>query len=288
MSSTNQEHTKWTAAAGGDQATETYEEVRKALADLDRRHSIEIFLQGSYANQTNIRVDSDVDVVVKSNCTWSGSWQQLSPIGIQRYDALGTANYGAIDLRRDVTLELQSHFGSHRVHPKNKCIRVDKVPGYVDADAVPCLQYRLFTSANPDFSREFIEGIAIFPRDGGMIVNFPKQHIKNGQDKNQATGKYKATVRQMKHLRNRAVDEGRIQKEVAPGYLLECMTYNVPNPQFVSDDSQRLLNVVSWLRENDKSGFMSCDGIHRLFVDDPGGFEVSTVQRIANALWEAY
>jgi hypothetical protein len=184
---------------------------------------------------------------------------------------------------------LTAYYGSSRVHPQNKCIRVDGTSGYVDADVVPSLQYRWFTGLDANLSSDFIEGIAIHPRNGGRIINFPKSHIANGQAKNELCGgRYKATVRQLKRLRNRAVDEGRLAHDVAPGYLLECMAYNVPPSEFVSYDSARLSKVVLWLRHAEKSGFWSCDGIHRLFQTDPGDFNTATAQVIVNALWDAY
>ena len=40
------------------------------------------------------------------------------------------------------------------------------------------------------------------------------------------------------------------------------------------------------LKYADKLAFSSCDGIHRLFKTDPGGFEVATAQAIVDGLWE--
>jgi hypothetical protein len=61
MTSTPQEHMKWTAAGSNTAAQNTYASIRQALKELASRRSLDIFLQGSYANATNIRADSDVD-----------------------------------------------------------------------------------------------------------------------------------------------------------------------------------------------------------------------------------
>jgi hypothetical protein len=185
---------------------------------------------------------------------------------------------------------LVAYYGYGRVSDKDKCIRVAKTDGYVDADVVSAFQYRHYRTSDPqDLTRDWVEGIIIYPLSGGSIINFPKEHIKNGQAKNAACdGRYKSSVRQVKRLRNRAVDEGRISKSDAPGYLLECMTYNVPRAEFVANDSERLEKVILHLKFTDKSNFMSCDGIHTLFGTDPGGFSVTKAQRVIDALWEAY
>lgn len=289
MTSTPAEHSNWTSPGSDASAQRTYASVKKALEGLASRRDIEIFLQGSYANATNVRADSDVDIVVMAIQTFTGSFERLGPTARAAWDRLPQASFTVSDLRIEVEEALTSYYGTERVHPRNKCIQVDKGSGTVDADVVPCIQYRWYPSPTSDVRYDFIEGIKIHPLRGASIVNFPKVHIRNGQDKNKdCGGNYKQAVRQVKRLRTRAVAEGRLAEGVAPGYLLECMVYNAPRTKFVSNDSQRLLEVVSWLKSADKTGFRSCDEIHYLFKDDPGDFSVERGQRIADALWDAY
>ena len=287
MASTPTEHTAWTAAGANAAAQATYASVKQALADLIRLRNLEVFLQGSYANSTNIRADSDVDIVVMTRRTFHGSVGRLSARGKALWDALPAPSYLANDLRTEVTAALVAYYGAARVTQRNKCIAVAKRDGYVDADVVPCLEYHWYR--DPDSIANFIEGISIQPLRGERIINFPKEHIQNGQRKNVlCSERYKPTVRQMKHLRNRAIAEHRLAEGVAPGYMLECMTYNAPVDRFSANNSERLRDVVLWLKVADKQTFLSCDGIHRLFLDDPGHFEIGTAQRIVDALWDSY
>jgi hypothetical protein len=286
---TTAEHRNWTAVGADTAAQNTYASIKKALEPVKAKHSVEIFLQGSYANHTNIRADSDVDIVVMSLETWQGARDRLGPVGQSRYDALPRATYTESNLRADIEAALVSYYGRSLIHPKNKCLRVDRRPGYVDADVVPCLQYRYFDEVTLELATAYKEGIAIHPLRGGRIINFPKEHIKNGRAKNGLCNeRYKPTVRQVKRLRNRAVDLGLMPDGIAPGYLLECMVFNAPTSKFVSDESERLQEVVLWLKYADKNSFMSCDKIHRLFHTDPGQFSSATAQRIIDALWGAY
>lgn len=289
MTSTAQERANWTAAGSDVAAKNTYASIRTALSGVERQYNVEIFLQGSYANATNIRADSDVDVVVMTHQTFQGSRDRLSQVAKARYDALPPASFTEQNLRTVVIQALVSYYGSSRVHPRNKCIKVDKTAGYVDADVVPCLQYRWYGSSDPDLSRDYVEGIAIHPMHGDRIINFPKEHISNGQVKNAAcSGRYKASVRQIKRLRNRAVDERKLRADIAPGYLLECMTYNVPPAKFLANESDRLMELLLWLKYANKHDFRSCDGIHYLFKTDPGRFDPNTAQEIIDALWETF
>jgi len=290
MTSTSTEHTNWTAAGADTAAKNTYASIQRALKDLAARRNIEIFLQGSYANSTNIRDDSDVDIVVMTRRTFSGSVNRLGTLAKAQWDRLPDATYHESDLRSEVIGALRDYYGAPRVHPRNKCIRVDGSDDYVDADVVPAIEYRYFAHPDADVTKDYVEGIAINPaNETGRIINFPKEHIANGQTKNEVCGgRYKKTVRQVKRLRNRAVDEGRLDDDVAPGYLLECMVYNAPVTEFVQNDSERLKEVVLWLHLANKSGFKSCDGIHDLFKTDPGNFDVGTADAIADALWGAH
>lgn len=289
MTSTATERSSWTAAGADTAAQKTYASIRQALAEIETRRNVEIFLQGSYANATNIRADSDVDVVVMTHVVFQGARERLEPATKAFYDSLPPSEYQLTDLRTEVTAALRAYYGASRVHPRNKCIQVDGTSGYVDADVVPCIEYRYFTKPDADITRDYVEGVSIKPLQGDRIINFPKEHIKNGQKKNsECSGRYKETVRQVKRLRNRAVDEGKLRDGIAPGYLLECMVYNAPASTFVADDSQRLTDVILWLKFASKAGFSSCDEIHELFRTDPGRFNVATAQEIIDALWDAY
>ncbi|MGF1652949.1 MAG: nucleotidyltransferase [Actinomycetales bacterium] len=287
MSTTATQHKAWTARGADTAAQDTYASVRYALRDIERRRSVEIFLQGSYANHTNVRADSDVDIVVMTRQAFRGSRERLSTKAAQQYDALPASSFTAQDLRNEITEALSMHYGSNRVEQKDKCIKVRKTAGYVDADVVPCIQYQYYP--DPDRVDVFIEGVSLRPLSGGSIINFPKEHKKNGEAKNRLCNeRYKQTVRQVKRLRTAAVESGLLAHGVAPGYLLECMTYNIPADRFVYDDSERLKNVVLWLKHATMSGFWSCDEIHRLFTTDPGNFSTNTAKTIVDALWEVY
>lgn len=58
--------TSWTNPGSTQMAINSHTSVRNALkkANVFANMNLEIFLQGSYKNDTNIRGDSDVDIVV--------------------------------------------------------------------------------------------------------------------------------------------------------------------------------------------------------------------------------
>ncbi|MEU7926386.1 nucleotidyltransferase [Micromonospora sp. NPDC049107] len=294
MSISAVERRNWTNQGAQDAAQRTYSSVKAAL---DRSPALsrldwEAFLQGSYANHTNTRGDSDVDVVVMLKSSFTPDTRRLPPADQVRYEQHRVAaTVTSDDFRGLVHQALDDYYGSQRVQPKDKCLRVDKAPGYVDADVVPALQHRLYNSY-PQFGQaSWIEGIAIHPLSGGRIVNFPKQHRLNGEAKNgRCSSRYKPTVRQIKRLRRRAVDLGLISKDIAPGYLIECLVYNVPDNLFGYDDSARMSTVLKWLHaltpEDLRTQCKSCDEVHHLFIDDPGDHDEYSTERMLDALWK--
>lgn len=280
----------WASPGAKDSMAKTYAAVKVALENNEniKRHNIDIFLQGSYANATNIRGDADVDVVVMLRSSWIADTSRLPLLQKLAYDNdHSSATYGAKELRADALAALVGRFGSDKVNAKNKCIRVDKSDGYVDADVVPAIQHRIYTSYDSTTKGQYIEGVKIFTQKGPVIINYPKVHIANGEAKNIATSSnYKPAVRQLKQLKRRAVQSGRVDPSHAPGYLLECMTYNAPNEVFSDDHHTRLTALLGWLLSVDFSKFTSVDGIHDLFVTDPGNFSAVTAKTVTRALAE--
>lgn len=294
MVTTVEEHRNWVAQGSVDASSRTYTSVKTALdrsAEL-RRLQYEVFLQGSYANSTNTRGDSDVDVVVMLTSTYMPETSRLSAVEQRKYESdriPGTTSSG--DFRSLVEQALRNYYDSGLIDPKNKCIKVKKRDGYVDADVVPAMQQRLFTSYPSLYGASYTEGISIAPLRGPRIVNYPKEQIKNGQAKNsRAAGNYKATVRQVKRLRRKAVSLGLLGADVAPGYLLECLISNVPDELFVNNPSDRLLRVVAYLHNFTASelqeAMWSADRVHKLFVTDPGDHSPYAAEHTLNVLWE--
>ncbi len=62
---------RWSALASTDLSSYAYNFVKNRLNDLEfiklNSQDFEIYLQGSYANHTNIRRESDVDIVLQYN-----------------------------------------------------------------------------------------------------------------------------------------------------------------------------------------------------------------------------
>ena len=100
-------------------------------------------------HQTNIYSDSDVDVVVLLNETFTRDASRLVAYqqAAERFDfeRASPPSYPWHDFRRDVLASLQRHYGAGAVQETKNALKVDRGNGRLAADVVPAEQ-RLFGS----------------------------------------------------------------------------------------------------------------------------------------------
>ena len=194
-----------------------------ALSDC----TMEIFAQGSYANNTNVRQNSDVDICIMLTSTFFGEY----------IDGKTSADYGFTDgsisyadYKSLIIKALKEKFGNSAVDVGNKCINIRENSYHVNADVVPAFQYRNYKTIGSIDPEKYIEGIKYLANDDNTIINYPKEHIRNGRQKNNNTNyEYKKLVRIMKHIRNNMVDERIVDGDKITSFLMECLIWNVPN-----------------------------------------------------------
>ena len=73
---------------------------------------------------------------------------------------------------------LISKFGAESVSIGNKCININSNSYHVNADVVPCFQYRNYRYIGSRSSEKFVEGIKFFTSNGNYeVINYPKVQI---------------------------------------------------------------------------------------------------------------
>lgn len=210
--------------------------VRAAVRDaavLSRR-TVEVFAQGSYRNNTNVRQDSDVDICVRCMDYSFDDFSQAG--GVAPADAGRCASgYTYGQFRDEVGAALIAKFGDKGVTRGAKAFDVHPTSYRVDADVVAVLEHRrYFRDAAGNF--DFHSGAEFHPDGGGRIVNWPHQHYASGVLKNKATGnRFKYITRVLKRLRYRMADKGVDAAKNLPSYFIECLTWNAPDECFNHD-----------------------------------------------------
>jgi len=261
----------WSRQGTTVSATALYERIRTALQNdtaLQGRN-FDVFLQGSYRNSTNIRGDSDVDVVAMLTETYMPEYGALDAYTKTAVEgSSSSATYTLTDFRRDVSNAIRRAFPSHNITEGGKSIKIPRTSNNIPADVVPCLEYRLYLPPQTLLSNAtYVEGIWLWDvQRGHAVTSYPKQSYDNGVAKNGRTNQwYKPTVRIFKNARGWMEDNGLIQSGTASSHAIECLLYNVPDQQFGSSYGDTVVNVVNWLNGADLTNFVCQNGIQRLF-----------------------
>lgn len=278
----------WSNQGATASASALYERIRAALqadAALSARN-FEVFLQGSYRNNTNIRGDSDVDVVVKLNDTYMPDYSQLDTYTRSIVEGrASSATYTLTDFRRDVSNAIRRAFPAHTITEGGKSIKIPRTANNIPGDVVPCLEYRLYRPPQGLLAdATYIDGIWLWDvQRSQAVTSFPRQSYEGGVAKHRLTSEwYKPTVRIFKNARGWMEDNGLIQSGMASSHSIECLLYNVPDQQFGTSYGDTFVNVVKWLNGADLTNFVCQNGIQRLF--DPGRWTTQNARAYIGAL----
>lgn len=240
----------------------------------------EIYLQGSYVNDTNIYGDSDVDIIVQLHSTWNRDLSALNEYERQLYlDTYPNATYLWENFYADVLDTLRKYYGKENVNTSGKVPKVNLSNSY-KADIVVAIDYRIYKMFQGDNNKLYIEGLKFYMpnSDNRMVINYPKYHYRNGVDKNtkeRTNGRYKSTVRMFKNIRNKLIDNKQITNKDAPSYFLECLLYNVPDDNYSTDYSQTFCNIINYLYKTNLDNFLCQNELDKLFGDSHEQWQLS-------------
>ena len=216
--------------------------------------TIEIFVQGSYANNTNVRTNSDVDVCVMLTSTFYANY----PDGKYNSDygfVAGSISYNEYKCR--VKRAIVNKFGSDAVTEGNKSLKVKSNSYHVNADVVVAFMLKDYRIINSYDSQDYVEGIRFEASNGITVTNYPKEHIQNGREKNKQTNHYyKYLTRIFKRIRNAMVEDELINGDKISSFLVECLVWNVPNniitryPTWEETVKQAIIYLYNAIKEN--------------------------------------
>ncbi|MGI5238822.1 nucleotidyltransferase domain-containing protein [Dactylosporangium sp. CA-139066] len=261
--------------------------LREALADapvLRDRCEFEMYLQGSYANETNISGHSDVDLVVQMQLPFEERIDRLGVDDEKRFwERYGNTEYGWPQFRADVLARLRESFF---VHEANKCIDIRHFDSAlrIPADIVPAVEYRDYSGFPANGPEVYDEGIFFRDRAGNPIINFPKQHLRNGRRKDAATDRrFKPMVRIFKNARLRC-DQDLV--DASPSYFVECLVYNIDDRVFRQPLREAYPACLRWLREHlPKLGEFRCQNeLVNLFGTGRGEWRTATARELVHQL----
>ena len=232
----------------------------------------EVFLQGSYKNGTNLRRDSDVDVVVRLDYSLVSHLVTQSGKMLQECESHKKSHELWKLFRRHALKAMKIKFGDS-VTDGRKTLKLAK--GKIlqaKADLVVTLKYN--------------DGIALYlPDKKRWIVSFPQLHYKRGLKKEESTnGRFKRTIRMFKGVRNHLLENRMLNDGVAPSYFIECLLHNVPDCLFSKKLSSSYNSILAWLKTADLKKFSCQNGKIALFGNQPEQWSVGQALTFINSL----
>ncbi len=272
----------WSDHGAQDLSKRTHEAIHRVL-DAYRwptGMTREFYLQGSYRNDTNIRGDSDVDIVLELTSAFDHDASSLSQYERDMLDSsFQPATYGWNDFRRETLKALEGGFGRGMVAQGNKSIRLKADPPRLAADVVVCMKHRRYSNYY-----SYTEGITFWAlNDKRWIINYPKEHHKNGASKSNRTwDRYKRTVRMFKNARNQLQSIGRIRANLAPSYFVECLLFNAPDWAFQTSFQETYCSIVNWMAQSKLDELVCQNGQQWLFGPSPEQWSVADAKALAN------
>jgi hypothetical protein len=196
------------------------------MVNKSKGRDVKMFVQGSYANNTNVRTQSDVDIAIVQEDVFNSEVR----LGVSK------SQYGIIDVpeppqsfKDEVQAYLVATFRSDVIR-KNKSIKINGNTYRKDTDTVPSRRFRDYRSNYSLDINNYVGGIRIVADDGTVIINYPEQHIANGRAKNNSTNYYyKKMVRIAKVIRNIMVDSRIISANSVCSFGIESLLWNIPD-----------------------------------------------------------
>ena len=271
---------RWSHHQAGTAFKQAHVPIREALAAYNwpSDFKYQVFLQGSYKNDTNLGGDSDVDVVVRLAHRLKPRIAALTGEPLQK-DASHQAAHTRWQSFRDGALKaMRARYGS-AVKSGRKTLKIPKGKIPADADLVVTLSYK--------------EGIAFYLSDERRwVVSQPQQHHRRGSKKERATNKrFKGTIRMFKAARNQLVTRRVLAKEDAPSYFIECLLYNVPDGLFAPKLAPTYTGILDWLKTAKLTDFQCQNGEVALFGSGREQWTVKKARAFVKALqelWDAW
>ena len=253
----------WSRQGATVTSARTHKSIRIALDAYEWPESMrfDVYLQGSYANATNIRGESDVDLVVEATSVHYSNLtaQEKRELG------LGKGSHNWSDFRAEVVHALRSYYGSSLVDVNGgKSVKVLAGSGRLPADVVPAVQYRKYKDKKVQVS-----GITFWSQpDNKQVINYPKMHIKYGSAKNgsdRTNGWYKPSVRIFKNAREHLTNGIDTIRTCYPSYFIECLIYEARDRCFGHSYQDTFVAIVNDLdaRLSDSDMKFLCQNRHQ-------------------------
>ncbi len=162
----------------------TEQQIKEALRKYEplKGRDYVVYTKGSYANNTNVRLNYDVDIAVEyrgyfySELCFELAGKPDSTVGIS-----STSDpYTRDEFKKDIESALAAAFGAEAISTGRIAYRVREDKTTLPADVVPSWEFRRYDRI-VNGSPVVQEGSCVFPTGGSRTVNYPaRQRRRDG------------------------------------------------------------------------------------------------------------
>lgn len=216
MSISEDQFSTWSHQGAITTSSNTYDSIKTCLVSLSQNgqgYAYDIFLQGSYSNDTNVYKESDVDVVVMLTSLFSYNIKNLSEQQQTIFkQSFADSTQKRNDFKSLVLNALIESYGRASVTVGSKSIKIAGNGNRRNADVIVSNQFRDYKYFISRDKNEYDEGI-IFDSSAakGTIINYPKLHSTACTQKHQRTkSNFKPIVRIFKNIKNTLIGNNKI------------------------------------------------------------------------------
>ncbi|RYY70761.1 MAG: nucleotidyltransferase [Chitinophagaceae bacterium] len=268
-----------------DQIISTHEKIRGLIeAGIDKEafkkkfeladYELNISLQGSYRNSTNVSNTSDVDLLVEFDSVYYYDTSSLPLEQVsKREEDSNPSQFDFNVFKSLINIILEDEYSTKKIERGNKSIKYigdEKTPF---ADVVPCVLFRKYTHYHSASNNGFIEGIKFKCDDGAWISNYPKQQYMNLSEKNlQSNSCFKSGVRMFKTLKENMIEVGVINENTIKSYHVENLLYNIDNTLYQGNNTDTFRAILDRLivdfNDNSIDKYKCSNGVEMLFADN--------------------
>lgn len=208
--------------------------VKDAIIGSKFESIVDIFGKGSYKNNTNVKLNSDMDICVVYTPTYKYDIPQGDTP--EEHNIIPKVDpYTFSMFKSELTDLMKEKFGKDNVSTKNKCIHIKENTYHSEIDVVPSWYFREYKYKYVPL--EYAEGIVLWSEMSEMVINYPVQHYYNGVRKNDLTKRrYKRLVRIIKNLKIEMKESGYYNNPNITSFLNESLVYNMPDSYFLIEN----------------------------------------------------
>lgn len=252
--------------------------------------------QGSYHNNTNVRLSSDVDICIVFTDVFINNFQDAPGWDGQKLGFASSDKNFAND-RELIGQALIQTFGKDGIKAGGKAFEVLANQGTrVNADAVPAWRFAGWSSSSPTIVPTKREGVIFWTREGKKVINFPGQHYINGKNKNNRTDlAFKRATRILKRIRYNMLEDNNPVADGIASFTIESAMYNLPDQTFNQTTwSQVMKNALYYMdvalyNGNAEANWVEVNNMKWMFknnYDIPSNWSVPNLRKFIQAARE--